>query len=87
MKPIRYTFAFVVSRLTIIVLRVLGRNGTHFPGAVAMRLCPDFIKHLPQPKKLIAITGTNGKTIDTTFVFMKDHSGIVRLVTGIPTKK
>lgn len=68
MKPIRYTFAFVVSRLTIIALRILGRNGTHFPGAVAMRLCPDFIKHLPQPKKLIAITGTNGKTTVTNLV-------------------
>lgn len=68
MKPIRYTFAFVVSRLTIIILRLLGRNGTHFPGAVAMRLCPDFIKHLPQPKKLIAITGTNGKTTVTNLV-------------------
>lgn len=35
----------------------------------------------------IPITGANGKTIDTTFVFMKDASGVVRLVTGIPTKK
>lgn len=68
MKPIRYTFAFVVSRLTIIALRILGRNGTHFPGAVAMRLCPDFIKHLPQPKKLIAITGTNRRTTVTNLV-------------------
>jgi len=33
-----------------------------------MRLCPDFIKHLPQPKKLIAITGTNGKTTVTNLV-------------------
>lgn len=68
MKPIRYTLAFVVSRLTILALRILGRNGTHFPGAVAMRLCPDFIQHLPQPKKLIAITGTNGKTTVTNLV-------------------
>jgi filamentous hemagglutinin len=38
-------------------------------------------------EQVIPITGANGKTIDTTFVFMKDNSGTVRLVTGIPAKK
>ncbi|WP_430514561.1 DUF6883 domain-containing protein [Pannonibacter phragmitetus] len=38
-------------------------------------------------EQVIAINGANGKTINTTFVFMKDNSGAVRLVTGIPAKK
>ncbi|WP_245005052.1 DUF6883 domain-containing protein [Paraburkholderia sacchari] len=38
-------------------------------------------------EQVIPITGPNGKTIDTTFVFMKDNSGNVKLVTGIPAKK
>ncbi|WP_321808916.1 DUF6883 domain-containing protein [Burkholderia sp. BCC1993] len=38
-------------------------------------------------EQVIPIKGTNGKTIETTFVFMKDNSGMVRLVTGIPAKK
>ncbi|MGS0895293.1 beta strand repeat-containing protein [Burkholderia stagnalis] len=38
-------------------------------------------------EQVIPITGTNGKTINTTFVFMKDNSGTVRLVTGIPAKQ
>ncbi|WP_411859856.1 DUF6883 domain-containing protein [Cupriavidus pauculus] len=38
-------------------------------------------------EQVIPITGANGKTINTTFVFMKDNSGTVRFVTGIPTKK
>ncbi|WP_230939334.1 DUF6883 domain-containing protein [Burkholderia vietnamiensis] len=38
-------------------------------------------------EQVIPITGANGKTIDTSFVFMKDNSGTVRLVTGIPAKK
>ena len=37
-------------------------------------------------EQIIPIMGANGKTINTTFVFMKDNSGTVRLVTGIPTK-
>ncbi|GLU32731.1 hypothetical protein Busp01_25730 [Trinickia caryophylli] len=38
-------------------------------------------------EQVIPITGTNGKTINTTFVFIKDNTGTVRLVTGIPAKK
>jgi hypothetical protein len=34
----------------------------------------------------IPISGLNGKTINVTFVFMKDNAGTVRLVTGIPAK-
>ncbi len=35
----------------------------------------------------LPIKGANGRTIDTTFVFMKDANGVVRFITGIPTKK
>jgi filamentous hemagglutinin len=38
-------------------------------------------------EQIIPITGANGKTIGVPFVFMKDNSGTVRLVTGIPAKK
>ena len=37
-------------------------------------------------EQAIPISGLNGKTIDVTFVFMKDNAGTVRLVTGIPAK-
>lgn len=49
-------------------LRLLGRNGTHFPGVLALRYSPDFLAHIAKPKKLIAITGTNGKTTTTNFI-------------------
>ena len=38
-------------------------------------------------EQTIPITGANGNTANVTFVFMKDNTGTVRLVTGIPTKK
>ena len=38
-------------------------------------------------EQIIPINGVNGKTIDVTFVFIKDNVRTVRLVTGIPTKK
>jgi len=38
-------------------------------------------------EQVIPIKGANGKIIDVPFVFMKDNTGTVRLVTGIPAKK
>ncbi|CAB3792038.1 hypothetical protein LMG28138_03252 [Pararobbsia alpina] len=38
-------------------------------------------------EQVIPIAGVNGKTINTTFVFLQDNTGTVRLVTGIPAKK
>jgi filamentous hemagglutinin len=38
-------------------------------------------------EQVISIVGANGRTIDTTFVFIRDPSGTVRFVTGIPTKQ
>lgn len=35
----------------------------------------------------ISILGTNGRTIDVPFIFLKDASGTVKLITGIPAKK
>jgi len=68
MKPIRYTIALWSAKLAIFTLKTLGRNGTHFPGGLAMKICPDFLRYIPKPKKLVAITGTNGKTTVTNLI-------------------
>ena len=38
-------------------------------------------------EQIIPVAGANGNTVNTTFVFMKDNNGVVRLVTGIPSKR
>lgn len=43
-------------------MKLLRRKGTHFPGQLAMKLCPDFLARLEKPDRIIAVTGTNGKT-------------------------
>jgi len=68
MKPIRYIIALWSAKLAIFTLKTLGRNGTHFPGGLAMKICPDFLRYIPKPKKLVAITGTNGKTTVTNLI-------------------
>ncbi len=43
-------------------MRLLSLKGTHFPGHLARKLCPDFLMRIEKPDKIIAVTGTNGKT-------------------------
>lgn len=43
-------------------------------------------QHGTKFNQVIQITGTNGKTIDVTFAWIRNNDGIVRLVTGIPSK-
>ena len=62
MKKIQYYFALYASKAAQMLLKLLGRNATYFPGKVAVRLCKDFLCHVKPPKTVIAITGTNGKT-------------------------
>jgi UDP-N-acetylmuramyl tripeptide synthase len=62
MKPFKFYRAIITARLAIFVLRILGRNGTHYPGGLAMRICPEFLKYIDKPSTIIGITGTNGKT-------------------------
>ncbi len=68
MKPIRYYVALYGAKLAVFTLKKLGRNGTQFPGALAMRICPNFLEYVPKPNKLVAITGTNGKTTVTNLI-------------------
>ncbi len=62
MGKIRFFIAMWGAKCARVLLRLLGRNATNFPGQVAIKLCPDFLKYISKPKKIIAVTGTNGKT-------------------------
>ena len=59
---IRYIIALWAAKLSITALKITGHNGTNFPGIVALKLCPLFLKYAKKPKKVLAVTGTNGKT-------------------------
>lgn len=62
MKKIRFYFALHIAKLAQFLMKLLGRNATFLPGKIAIKLSPDFLKHLTPPKTVIAVTGTNGKT-------------------------
>lgn len=58
----RYFIAKIASKFTYFMIRLVGKDGTYFPGKVAIKICPDFLKHVKKPKTIIGVTGTNGKT-------------------------
>ncbi len=62
MGRLRFIFALWVSKGARLALRILRRNATYFPGFLALKLCPDFMGRIGKPKKIIAVTGSNGKT-------------------------
>lgn len=62
MGTLRYFVALWAAKMSIIALKITKHNGTNFPGIVALKICPQFLKYVDKPKKIIAVTGTNGKT-------------------------
>ena len=62
MKKIRYFLALYTAKAFQLLLKLIGRNASYFPGKVAVKLCKNFLAQTTPPKTVIAVTGTNGKT-------------------------
>ena len=61
-RSIRFYFAFYMAKLSVVALKTLRRDASQFPGKMAITLCPNFLDQIGKPEKIIAVTGTNGKT-------------------------
>lgn len=61
---VRFWPALWVGKIMSILLRLLGKKGTTFPGFVARKICPEITGMLASsfPEGAVVITGTNGKT-------------------------
>jgi UDP-N-acetylmuramyl tripeptide synthase len=70
MSP-RAVIAILACRFTRLTLRLLKKGGTALPGKVAVKICPDILKHLAKNVNSIVVTGTNGKT--TTCRIIEQH--------------
>ncbi len=62
MGRLRFYLALWAAKLSRPLLKITRHNGTNFPGELAIRICPDFLRYVGKPKQIIAVTGTNGKT-------------------------
>ena len=61
-KTFRFYIALWVAKCTSFILKALKRNATYMPGKIALTICPNFLGMLEKPKKIVGVTGTNGKT-------------------------
>ena len=71
------------------------RGGTAMPGRFALAVCPDLLGRLAKGVKVVALTGTNGKTTSARMVeeaFMDEHKSYfanrsgANLISGITTE-
>ena len=62
MKKIRFYLAMLTAKCSMLLLKILGRNASYLPGKIALTIDRHFLGGLTQPKTVIAVTGTNGKT-------------------------
>lgn len=54
--------ACLVCKAVRFALLLCNKGGTSFPGRIALRICPDILSRLSAGFKVVAVTGTNGKT-------------------------
>ena len=64
----RLTCAIILARSASLASRLLGNNGETLPGRILLKIEPEAIALLAQSKKVILISGTNGKTSTTKAV-------------------
>lgn len=61
--------AVFFGKTVYLLLKFFGRNATCFPGTVALLFDKDFLKKIKINAKIIAITGTNGKTATSNMIY------------------
>ena len=65
---VRAFFAILLCRLLRAFSRRVHRGGTAMPGRFALKLCPGLLQYLAKDLKILAITGTNGKTTSARMI-------------------
>ena len=64
----RFYLSLVCSKGTYLVMKILKKKASYFPGYVAVKICPDYLKLIKKPSKVICISGTDGKTTTANLV-------------------
>ena len=70
MNKIRFIFALWVAKFTLLLCKILKKQGSMISGKVAVALQKDFVKYFSNIDydKTIFVTGTNGKSTTTNLI-------------------
>ena len=75
----RFYLALWAAKLCAVVIRLVAKDrGTNLPGELALKIDPQFVRHIRNvdPAKAVFITGTNGKSTSTNMIHhVLQHSG------------
>ena len=90
----RLMLSILAAKTAIVLCRLMHTGGTSFPGKIALKIYPDLLKAIAVNFKIIAVTGTNGKTTTTrvigqvlkenNIIYISNKSG-ANLLNGIAT--
>ncbi|MCQ2081551.1 MAG: MurT ligase domain-containing protein [Lachnospiraceae bacterium] len=77
MSKLKFLLGLWAGKLSVPALKITHHNGTDYPGQLAVKFCPDFLKYIGRPKKLVIITGTNGKTtVNNMLIDILEDNGL-----------
>lgn len=62
MGAFRFVLALFIAKLVALPGRLLSGDGFTLSGKIALAICPDFLERIEKPRRVVAITGTNGKS-------------------------
>lgn len=68
MAKARYLLGLYGGKAARVGLKLLKRQGSYMPGKISDRLDPNYLENLPKPKRILAVTGTNGKTTTSNMI-------------------
>ncbi len=82
MKKLRIILATIAGKLLIAAGRLAGKKGSYTPGVIAMKICPDILRHLSAQVKgeIVFVCGTNGKTTTNNLLCSLLESSGMRVV-------
>ena len=77
-KGFKFYIALWGAKAGTVLLKLIRRNASFFPGKFAIKICKDFIGKIEKPNTIVAVTGTNGKTTVCNMIedILKDNNYI-----------
>lgn len=66
---LKFYIGLLLGKVLYFLIKIFFKDkGTHMPGNIAIKICPDFLSRVGRPSIVIAVTGTNGKTSTSNLI-------------------